>query len=126
MKELDMRNIEYKFWPRLRHDLRQFLKTIVSPSQSMARLARFQAYKMSGKEVDVKWYELVNDKGDDSMKWIARITHPTDPTKLIDVLDSVGTGKKRRLVYNKKPNEELIIMYGREYMMRPGSYLTLT
>src|SRR3989338_4969748 len=112
-----MRNIEYKFWPRLRHDLRQFLKTIVSPSQSMARLARFQAYKMSGKEVDVKWYELVNDKGDDSMKWIARITHPTDPTKLIDVLDSVGTGKKRRLVYNKKPNEELIIMYGREYMM---------
>ena len=110
-----------KRFRQIRRDVRRFLKVIFE-GETLARLARFQAYRMNDLEVTVSFFQ-----GPDvnNISAFARIPYPGDPTKELDVyVPDARYGNTRKLVYHRHPEINMVIIYGSGLRRKPGSYLT--
>ena len=89
----------------------------------MERLARFQAYKLDGSELNVRWVEPLGNG------YLIRSAHPLDPTRLMDIYARPPfktPGQKIRLKYHPEPEVAMITMLGQpRYRLDPSSYLTV-
>ncbi len=112
-----------KLWRQLRRELRRFFKTF-DYSQTKVRLARFQAYRLNGKDLGV--VKIIPVEGG----FLLQLSDFHDFKSVIPVFSNRPMLMRRgcvQLQYRSTAEENLITYLGRpRYECNPGSYLVPT